>query len=167
MKHLVIGIAGMLIFGLCGCKTSEANYRAAYEKAVAGRDKADETENSVYDANRRSIDSRQIIVGGDTVEARVDRVVVTLNGGGLPENLKAYSVVVGRFKQEFNAKSMRNRLVQAGFHNTFVVNNAEPYYYVVLSSHTTQAEAVKALKDIPTSFPAVMKSPLPYILYRP
>lgn len=150
-----------------GCKTSEANYRAAYEKAIAGRDSADAVENTIYGAKRRDIDSRKIIADGDTVEARVQRVVITPKGGGISEYLHTYSVVVGQFKQEFNAISMRNRLADSGYPRAFVVQNSEPYYYIVLSSHDTQAEAVQALRAIPEDFPVAMKAPLPYILCRP
>ncbi len=150
-----------------GCKTSEANYRAAYEKAVAGRDSGDAIENTIYGAKRRDIDSRKIIADGDTVEARVQRVVMTPDGGGISENLRMYNVVVGQFKQEFNAVSMRNRLADSGYPGTFVVQNNEPYYYVVLGSYDTQAEAVQAIKAIPEDFPITMKAPLPYILCRP
>ena len=150
-----------------GCKTSEANYRAAYEKAVAGRDSGDAIENTIYGAKRRDIDSRKIIADGDTVEARVQRVVMTPDGGGISENLRMYNVVVGQFKQEFNAVSMRNRLADSGYPGTFGVQNNEPYYYVVLGSYDTQAEAVQAIKAIPEDFPITMKAPLPYILCRP
>lgn len=157
----------LIAAALGGCKTSEANYRAAYEKAVAGRDSSDAIENTIYGAKRRDMDSRMIIAGGDSVEARVQRVAVTEGGGGISEYLHAYNVVVGQFKQRFNAVSMRDRLAGSGYPRAFVVQNGEPYYYVVLSSHDTQAEAVKALKSIPTGFPVAMKAPLPYILCRP
>lgn len=165
MRRLLI--IPLMAAGLMSCKTSEANYRAAYEKTIAGRDSADAIENTIYGANRRSFDARQIIADGDTAEARVQRVVVTDGGGGVAEWLHPYSVVVGQFKQEFNAKSMRERLANAGYTRSFVVQTAEPYYYVLLSSHDTQAEAIKAMKDIPSGFPVAMKAPLPYILCRP
>lgn len=161
-------LAIMLLAGiLAGCKTSEANYRAAYEKAIAGRDSADAIENTIYGAGRRAPDSRMIIADGDTAEARIQRVSLTAGGGGINEYLHPYNVVVGQFKQAFNAISMRNRLAESGYPRAFVVENAEPYYFVVLSSHDSQSEAVQALRTIPGDFPVTMKAPLPYILYRP
>lgn len=165
MRRL-IGIA-LLAAILAGCKTSEANYRAAYEKAIAGRDSTNTIEQTIYGTGRRDMDSRMIIVDGDTAEARIQRVTITAGGGGINEYLRPYNVVVGHFKQEFNAISMRNRLAESGYPRTFVVQNGEPYYYVVLSSHDTQAEAVQALRTISGNFPVPMKAPLPYILYRP
>ena len=88
-------------------------------------------------------------------------------GSQLPGSIREGRRRPRQFKQRFNAVSMRDRLAGSGYPRAFVVQNGEPYYYVVLSSHDTQAEAVKALKSIPTGFPVAMKAPLPYILCRP
>lgn len=150
------------------CKTTEANYRSAYDKAIAGRDSATAIDQTIYGTHRRSIGSRMAITAsGDTAEVRTQRVAVTENGGGTKESLHPYNVVVGQFKQQFNAKSMRQRLTDSGYPSAFVVQNGEPYYYVVLSSHDTEAEAIKAANSIPEKFPIAMRSPLPFILYNP
>lgn len=158
---LAVAAAGTM---MVSCKTSEANYRAAYEKAVAGRDSLTALDQTIYGAHRRSMGSREMAVGTDTVEVKVQRVRVTEGGGGIREWLKPYSVVVGQFKQLFNAKSMRERLADSGYPRAFVVETGEPYYFVVLSSHPTAEEAVEALKAIPADFPVAMKAPLPFIL---
>ena len=101
------------------------------------------------------------------MEVRNQRVKVTEGGGATSEQLNKYNVVVGQFKQSFNAKSMRRRLVDAGFTNAFVVQNGEPYYYVILSTHKTEAEAIEAAVSIPKNFPIPLRSPLPYILDNP
>lgn len=164
MKMKNILIVALLAFAAVACKTTEANYRQAYDRAVAGRDSADAIENTVYGAHRRAMGTRQMIVAGDTFDIRSQRVALTEGGGGIRENLRPFNVVVGQFKQLFNARSMRERLVDAGYPGTFVVETAEPYYYVVLSSHADAGQAAAALKAIPAKFPVVMKAPLPFIL---
>ncbi len=163
MKHL-LSISIIIAAILASCKTTEANYRAAYEKAVAGRDSLTAIEQTIYGAHRRNMESKELALGGDTVELRIKRVKVTEGGGGINEWLKPYSVVVGQFKQEFNAKSMRERLADSGYPRTFVVETGEPYYYVVLSSHTSAEEAIAAIKSIPEDFPIRFKPPLPFVL---
>ena len=153
---------------LPACKTTEANYRSAYDKALAGRENSTAIDSTIYGAHRRNIGSRiALSAAGDTVEVRNQRVKVTEGGGATSEQLNKYNVVVGQFKQSFNAKSMRRRLVDAGFTNAFVVQNGEPYYYVILSTHKTEAEAIDAAVSIPKNFPIPLRSPLPYILYNP
>lgn len=151
------------------CKTSEANYRAAYEKAIAGRDSLTALENTIYGRHRRNTTSSLAVVDNDTVEMIATRVRVTEGGGGINENLGPYSVVVGQFKQLVNAKSLRERLVDAGYPKAFVVETAEPYYYVLLNSYSTQAEAVKACTRVRSAsdFPIALRDGLPVVLYCP
>lgn len=165
MKNIIPLIAVTALLAVLGsCKTTEANYRAAYERAVSGRDSLATIESTVYGAHRRSMGSRVFVMGADTFEVRSQRVRVTDGGGGITENLRPFNVVVGQFKQLFNARSMRERLADNGYPSAFVVETAEPYYYVVLSSHNEQAAAAAALRDIPASFPVAIKPPLPFIL---
>jgi hypothetical protein len=163
MKHLrsilyVTAAFAMMLSG--GCKTTEANYRQAYEKAIAARDNIDST---IYGQIRRQFNEQAVVtVSGDTVNVRVMHVRVTPDGGGIAENLHRYNVVAGQFKQLFNARSMRNRMADNGFPGAFVVETAEPYYYVVASSHNTAAEASAALKSQADAIR--MKEPCPFIL---
>ena len=101
--------------------------------------------------------------GGGSVDVYTQHVRVTDEGGGIPENLHRYSVVVGRFKQKFNAVSMRNRLADGGFPAAFVVQTAEPYYFVLIGSYRELPEAVAAMNTIPEG-KIHMKAPLPMIL---
>lgn len=167
MKHLAFILLAGALLGIASCKTSEENYRAAYEKAIAGRDSLTALDNTIYGAGRRNMGSRTAVAGADTAEVRTARVAVTDGGGGIREWLHPYSVVVGQFKQLFNAHSMRERLADAGYPRAFVVETAEPYYYVILSSHDSQSEAIHALAAIPSDFPVAMKAPLPFVLYCP
>lgn len=150
---------------MTGCKTTEANYRAAYDKAMAGRDSTAALEQTIYGKQRPMGGRTAVTESGDTALVKTLPVAVTEGGGGIREWLGPYSVVVGQFKQVFNAKSMRERLADAGYPRAFVVQTAEPYYYVILSSHDSEAEAIKAANSIPDKFPVTLKSPLPFVLH--
>lgn len=148
-----------------GCKTSEANYRAAYEKAVAARSTDDDIDSTVYGEVRRQMTTQTVnMPDGRSVQICSQFVRVTDGGGGIPENLKQYNVVAGQFKQLFNAKSLRDRLTDLGYPGAFVVETAEPYYYVVATSCGTMLEAADALDELRRKSPVAMKAPLPFIL---
>lgn len=170
-KHtlLYIGVAAAAAVAATSCRTTEANYRAAYEKAVAGRDSLTAIENTIYGRHRRNASTSLSVVGNDTVEMISTRVRVTEGGGGINENLKPYSVVVGQFKQLVNAKSLRERLADAGYPGAFVVETAEPYYYILLSSFPTRAEAVKACAEVAAdrNFPIALREGMPMVLFCP
>ncbi|MDE6301068.1 MAG: SPOR domain-containing protein [Muribaculaceae bacterium] len=164
-KILVILIA---LTALAACKTSEANYRAAYERAAGARDGADPLEGTIYGASRRYTPQATVTLNGDTALERTIRVKVTDEGGGIRESLKPFSVVVGGFKQLFNARSMRERLADNGYSSAFVVETGEPYYYIILSSYPNRAEAMSALSAArEATLPVPMKGEYPFILYCP
>ena len=168
-KLTLLYICGAVVAALAACKTTEANYRAAYEKAIAGRDSLTALENTIYGKYRKNTSTTTTTVEGDTVEMISTFVTVTEGGGGIRENLKPYSVVVGQFKQLVNARSLRTRLVDAGFPSTFVVQTAEPYYYVLIASYPTRAEAVKRCAEIRADkdFPITLREEMPLVLYCP
>ncbi len=160
MKHLLLAILALGL--LAGCKTTEANYRSAYDRAVAGRDSAMAFEQTIYGKHRRNVITREVVAStGDTVTMRAMMVVPAK--GYEDVELKPYNVVVGEFKQLFNASSMCTRLRQGGYAGAFVVKNKEPYHYVILSTHNSAEEAVKALKSI-KKLPVATKEPCPYVM---
>lgn len=169
MKKSVILIALSAAVAVVGCKTTEANYRAAYERAVETRDSRTSLDSTVYGGQRRGLDMRQLTVDGESVDVKTQRVSVTEGGGGIREYLRPYSVVVGQFKQLFNARSLRDRLADNGYPRAFVVQTSEPYYYIVLSSHDTDTEAARAVIALRATagFPVAMRAPLPFVLHAP
>lgn len=144
------------------CKTSEANYRAAYERAVAARGDSD-VDSTIYGDFRRQMRSRvEKLPDGRSVEVNSQLVRATPDGGGIPENLRRYNVVVGRFKQIFNARNLQQRYADGPLPGTFIVQTGEPYYYIIGASCSTLPEAVAAMDSIKAKVD--FKSPLPFIL---
>lgn len=164
-RRIIYSIIGALVIGgtVFSCRTSEANYRAAYERAVAGRDSALALENTVYGQDRRDFATQTVTMADGRSIGLVGRHVrVADNTGNLPEQMKRYNVVVGRFKQIFNARDMRNRLADGAFPSAMVLQTAEPYYYVVSGSYSTLEDAVAAMDAIGDR--VSMRPPLPFII---
>lgn len=146
------------------CKTTEANYRAAYEKTIAARDSSESIDDTIYGKERRKAGTHTVETTSGNVEVTTQMVKVTEGGGGVPENLRRYNVVAGQFKQKFNAVSLRNRLADGGYPGTFVVETAEPYYYIVTGSYASADEAAKALEALKAAKEKSIRPPCPFIL---
>lgn len=164
MKQLFIILAALCL--LASCKTSEANYRAAYDKAVAAREDEDTAE-TIYGGASRRLDQKYMISGNDTIPVSVKMVSLVTEKDATPAELHKFMIVAGQFKQKFNAQSLCKRLSDAGYHGAAVVQTAEPYYYVVAASYDDLKEADGALSDLKKKSPVAMKDPLPFILRDP
>lgn len=155
--------SAMPALALLSCKTTEENYRAAYEKAIEAQNDSTSLESTIYGAQRRRVVEATVNTAEGSVEVRRARVRVT-DGTGSPDDLHQYNVVVGQFKQVFNAKSLRQRLVDKGFDKTFVVETSEPYYYIVVGSFDSAAEAQDAMNEFKTKNVITMRDELPFVL---
>lgn len=158
------------VFTFTGCKTTEKNYRQAYERTVNSGNPNNVTDfnQTIYGRQRSAArDVAGVTSSGDTINTRVTAVAVTPDGGGINEWLKRYNVCVGEFKQLFNAKSLRTRFVDAGYPRSFIVQNSEPYYYILAGSYDTLDQAVEALKALESANPITLQIGFPYILQIP
>ncbi len=159
-----MGAALVALIFTASCKPSETAYREAYESAKAARQEADSVGFTPIAPNLRMVTT---IENGDTIQAVYVPVAVIENGGGIRESLKPYSVVVGQFKQVFNARQMRERISQRGYPGAFVVRTGEPRYLVIATSLPTASEASAAMQKIQSDTATFrFHSPLPYILSR-
>ncbi len=166
MRKILLAIA-ILVVGLSfvGCKTNEKNMSNAYNIAVAARNGDDiGLDSTIYTKIRHQMKHNEMTVDGRTVDVSSQWVKVTEGGGGIKENLRRYCVVLGQFKLEFNAKSMQERLVDGGYPQAFVVQTAEPYYFVVGASFDSAPEAVNFLEKAKADQSLKLKDPAPFIL---
>lgn len=163
---LLMFAVGLTGSGLFGCKTSEKNYREAYEKVMQKRN---EGVDSAQAAAIELENSVPVSDAGDGVKLpmRSEFVMITPDGGGMRESLKVFSVVVGVFRQKFNAVSMRERLVENGYPGAFVVNTSGKEYFVIASSTDSASDAREMLDKVSADSSMVLRSPLPWVLRRP
>lgn len=167
-KHIAPIVASLILAITCclpSCKTSEKNYRKAYEATMAANDSTDrDFDRTIYGRYRQQLRRTPMLVGGDTLDLRKQSIRITDGGGGTKESIKAYMLVAGEFKQLFNARSMRERLAAAGYTEAFVVETGEPYYYVIAAAYTTPEDALVALKKLRANPPFRLRGDLPFVL---
>ncbi len=131
MKRTMLCCLAAAAISLVGCKTTEANYRAAYEATMASRtpnehDGLDENTRRLLALDRKNVRSN-VVVDGDTLA--VTTLFVTMESND-PKFVPQYSVVSNAFSQVFNARALLNRLIDAGFTHAYIFKTATPDYYV-------------------------------------
>lgn len=148
---------------MTGCKTSEKNYRAAYEVA---KQKMNESavDSTVLDKISQAQQPKETILEGVTLPIRTFPIGYAKDGGASKEVVRRYNVVVGQFRQIFNAKAMRERLRINGYEGAFVLTDRNQNFYVVAVSCSTPAEAAVALDKVKANPTISLKAPLPWIL---
>lgn len=161
LKGIIISIAAVAL-AVTACKPTEESYRKAYETAK-NRD-TDPIEETIYNKIRQRARPQQMVVGADTLDYKVEPVTLTDSGAVIRKYVKPYNIVVGQFKQIFNAKAMRDRLIAQDY-KAFIVNTAEPLYYVVATTCETPAEALKALNSVKSDSGLILRDPFPWVLH--
>lgn len=146
------------------CKTNEENYRKAYEAAAEQRRESTGLDSTIYGRIRNSAVTSWLVVGGDSLPVRREYIGYTDDGGSSRDNIRRYNIVVGQFKQVFNARQMRQRLIDSGYDSAMIVHTREPLYYVITSSVPTPEEALAGWRKVTSDRSIVLKSPLPFIL---
>lgn len=162
-RILLISCCAAILWAATGCKTTEANYKAAYEMAKEKSAEKSPVDGTIYEQMRReAIDSR-LVVNGDSIPMVTAQISV-VPGYSTPQSVKRYSVVVNQFKQVFNAKSQVDRLRAAGYPDALLVVTAEPLYYVVAASADTPEDIAGQFKKVADDKSIVKKSPFPWVL---
>jgi len=163
---IVIALAATL---LSSCRTTEENYRTAYEATKASQAVA-ATDDGLDDNTRRmlNLDKKQHqsvqIVGSDTLA--ISNVFAVLEEGPV-KKLPQYSVVANAFSQLFNAQALLKRLRDAGFEKAYIFKTPAPDYYVAAGGSDNIADipairAALAAAGNPGSrsgFPAIVREP--------
>lgn len=166
MRKTIIILAVLGLFA--ACKPSETHYKEAYESAIAKRDRDGGMESTVY--NRyRDLAKHDFVKAGDDSLAVVTEFIGITSDADVPvdtvrKHMKPYNIVVGSFKQIFNAREMRRRLADGGYAFPFVVHTREPLYYVVSETCSTPAEAAEALSRVSNDTIVRLRPPHPFVL---
>ena len=154
--------SAILIFMLMvvSCRTTEKNYRQAYELA-----KGTGTIQDTLIANLIAEDQApvEVEVAGRIMKMRKEYVSIVADKGVSKEMLKRFNVVVGRFKQLFNARSMATRMSSLGY-NSFVVVDRTTSYFVVAAATDIPDEALVLYEKVLSDNRVVYKAPFPWVL---
>ncbi|MCH5319849.1 MAG: hypothetical protein J1E38_09110 [Paramuribaculum sp.] len=161
MKKIVTLLITLVV--LTGCKTTEANYRAAYEVAKNKKEKASEAMPEGVVLQKYDLPKLMIIEGDSLMVLRsyVGKVKEeNMTSGGL----KKFNIVVGEFKQVFNAKQMMSRLKEKGYSGAGVLETNRKDYYVVADQLDTAKETKDVLGKVMSDTSLIMREPLPFVL---
>lgn len=146
------------------CKTNEENYRQAYLKAKERENERLPLDQTIYSEIRRQAQNQTLEIDGRAVEVKVEYVTISDNQTDAPATIPQYCIVAGAFKQRFHANSLCSRLAQGGYTGSFVVQTAEPLYYVVAAATDSVDRAVTLRASLATDSPVRLADGYPLIL---
>ncbi len=159
MRELIIAIAALGVIA-SGCRTTERNYREAYEKALEKRDEGLTVEERL--ALERERATPKSVYRGDSIPLKAMWVNTVAETSATAA--KEYNIVTGSFRQRFNANSAMRRLREGGYPEAFLLINAEKDF--IVAAYTTESidSAVTALNAMRQSSPVPLRAPYPFIL---
>lgn len=159
-------LTGVLLLSVIftACKTTEENYRKAYETALEKQNEGYTSDEITQMAREEAIP--RTLFNGDSIPLK-GMYVSTVKLDPPVTAASRYNVIVATFKQKFNAMSVLTRLRDAGYNNGRLLIDRDQTFYVAASTTDTLKNAVATLKELEKSSPVVMKSPCPYILRKP
>lgn len=139
-------ILGSLL--LAGCKPTEKNYKAAYDAAVAKREKANSDGVLPADGLLQDDGPRKQKIAGEDLYVLNERT----NPLNAENEVKKYSVAVAVFKMPTNAKSGAESLRGRGY-KAFAVRARGDRYYIFAGSFDNEAEAKECYLKFKKDFP--------------
>lgn len=160
-RTLSAAAAMALLLVANGCKTTEANYRAAYEKAVARQNEGLTPEELQGFEREKAVPVS--IWRGDSIPLRA-RYARTMAETPQTTAAARYNIIVAEFTQRFNATSAAERARTGGYPDARVLFDNEKRYYVSAVSAATLDSAVVLLHHVDSAPPMPMRTPCPYIL---
>jgi hypothetical protein len=164
MKKLYLLLAASAVAGMfVSCKTTEENYREAYEAVKEKVETESGIDGTIYEKIRKEAISSQTIVAGDTIPTTTV-AIKCVDGLSTPTDVKQYNIAVAQFKQLFNAKSLTTRLRNNGYVGATVVATAEPLYYVIAVTTESPEDAATAFDKVRNDKNVFTKTPYPLLL---
>lgn len=152
----IIGIAGAL--SLSSCKTTEKNYHDAYEVAKIQKKETtnDPAITKLIEEEKRG---RETVINNDTVRVKSEFTTPVESNGKTP----LCGIVVGNFKQIFNAQSFKTRLISKGYKDAYLLKDRDGTYFVMIQGFDTIEGAAAYLKNFKNYVPFAIPIK-PYIL---
>ncbi len=157
-----------------GCKPSEKHYREAYETTIKARHAGeDEYLDSVARAGMQTGGRPAIIhVGDSTLQYRVEWIRPVSEGntttqavsGATAKPQKPFCIVVGQFKQRFNAREMCRRLQSYGYADAMIFQSSEPRYFVAADTIGSPLRTLQMLDSVKSDTRLRLKTPFPAVI---
>lgn len=162
MKKCTVICCLVASLAFAGCKTSEANYRAAYETAMEKKTSA--VGEDVESELAKESSPKTVAIGEvelPTIDCRL--YAVAAEGANAVTPMR-YSVAVAKFRQLFNARSLCRRMRDGGYDGALVAMDREKTYYVLAGTTADAGEAAALLKKTESGDVFKAKSPFPCVI---
>lgn len=163
MKRNILMVAACAAILFTACKTTEANYRSAYEKAKT-KGESTAVDKEVYDRIRDEEGPAIMMFDGIGLPSR-GLYLSPVELDSITGSIGKFNIATGRFKQTFNAKSMARRLRDNSYTNAFVAKDREGYYYVIAATADSASEASEILNSVKKKGNGSV-APFPYIIIK-
>lgn len=164
-KATIFGAMTLLILALASCKTTEENYRNAYQTAKQHQieraggelpDGVDLRKTGLSTPRMVDIDGRQVPM--------ISAWVITSEKELTPlDSMGKYVVVVATFKQVFNARQMKSRISAGGVYHPVIMKLASGYYLVGTDTTDNISEALTDYEKVKADSIIRLKAPFPYV----
>lgn len=147
LRLILFSLSAVLI--LSACKTTEQNYRNAYQVAK------ENTRNKVDPETDARLNSER---NGRTIDFNGKKISVTTGYFDFVDDSDTnvptgqFAVVVGKFKQIFNARMFKTRLADKKY-PAYILFNADKEYFVIVRDFASQNEAAQYITDIKSHIP--------------
>ena len=162
MRHYILILLTALLAVMTSCHSNEANYKAAYDKAMQKHQEGIGQE--AFDKIQAEARKYTEVVNGDSVRLLRMYANVALDSTSVA---KRFNVVVASFKQQFNAQTMRDRLrKEEGFPSYILFGGRDRKYFVVVKAFDEKDVAVAFIKGLDTHMKMPVLEPIPWILER-
>lgn len=162
MRHYFLILLVAVVAVMTSCHSTEANYKAAYDKAMEKHQ--DGVGKETFDRIQAEARKYTTVINGDSVRLLRMPANVTLDSASVA---KRYNVIVASFKQQFNAQTMRDRLrKEEGFPSYLLFGGPDRKYFVVVKGFDEVDVAAAFLKSLPTHMKMQVLEPIPWILER-
>lgn len=160
---LALSLCAVALFA-ASCKPQESAYRQAYERARAQEMNKPTQTVTIIPQNTQPqpvqqpaapVVQRTVVVEEDNTPVRTIQGEKRVIDG---EPLKAFSVVVGSFVNETNARGMMNTLRNRGYaarvmKTNETINGHTGWYRVVASSFSSKSQAVQSKNSLRDTYP--------------
>lgn len=159
-KILTLLLVGIFV---TGCRTNENNYRSAYEIAKQKKEKSEENIPGGSRLYKYDL-PKETVIEGDTLQALRTYAGIVEGGNITREEMKKYNVVVGQFKQLFNARQMMSRIKDNGYVDAGVLVTRQNDFLVISNQLSTPGDALSAIRKVEADSMLKLREPLPFVL---
>lgn len=157
--------AAALGVSVSGCKTTEANYRSAYETALRHQQERQDAgvPEGVELRNTGALEPKPVEIDGVTLPM-VTAWVLTADKAVAPlDSLGKFTVVVAQFKQVFNASQMKKRLSDNPCYSPLLLKLSDGSYLVGVNTTDDPVVAMREYEKVKADSSVFLKSPFPFV----